>query len=273
MGFSVVHDSPQLIWVPVEPAEVIYTGAIVAVNLSAPLEGVGVLPVAVGTSNSDNKDRPFGVVVGNNNTAENQQYSTTYNAEYITQVAAGTPYGSTTNYANVEGVWAKGDPQAMVQIAVIKPGTVLRGDIFNAAVGTAPTVGTVTTGSGTDGIGCTSTAVDIATTAAWSTLYVRSGKNSGIYRTLTSASATVHTWLKAMKQDMEIGDEILAINGIRPYANAIMQIDSEAMYMDCNADLSSNYFKIVVHKLDLSTAGKEYCEFEFDSDNYCGHRA
>jgi len=273
MGFSVVHDSPQLLWVPVEPAEVIYTGSIVAVNLDAPLEGVGVLPVAVGASNTTNKDRPYGVVVGNNNIDSNQQYSTTYNAEYITQVAAGTPYGSTTNYANVEGVWAKGDPQAMVQIAVIKPGTVLRGDIFNAAVGTAPTEVTVTTGSGTDGIGCTTGATDATTVAAWATIYARSGKNAGIYRTLTSASTTAHVWLKAMKQDMEIGDKAVVLNGIRPYANAIMQIDSEATYIDASADLSTNYFKIVVHRLDLSVAGKEYCEFEFDSDNFCGHRA
>jgi len=102
---------------------------------------------------------------------------------------------------------------------------------------------------------------------------MRSGANQGIYRTLTSASATVHTWLKAMKADVAIGDTAVVINGLRPYANAIMQIDSEAQYIDINADLSSNFFKIVVHTLDLSEPGKEYVEFRFDGDNFCGARA
>ena len=74
MGFSIVHGSPQLIWVPVEPAEVIYTGSIVAVDTATPLEGVQPMPVAAGVSNATNADIPFGVVVGNNNTSGNLQY-------------------------------------------------------------------------------------------------------------------------------------------------------------------------------------------------------
>ena len=273
MGFSVVHGSPQLVWVPVEPADVIQTGSIIGVDVATPLEGVRPIPVAAGASNTTNKDIPFGVVVGNNNVAGNTQFSTTYNADYITQVAAGTPYGSTTEYRNVEGVWAKGDPQAMVQVAIIDPTTVIRGSLFNAAVGTAPTVGTVSTGCTGDGIGCTTSAVDVATIANFATMYMRTGANTGIYRTLTSNSATVHTWLKAMKETISVGDTLVAINGLRPYGISLMQIDSEALYIDINAALSSDNFHINVLRLDLSVAGSEFVEFQFIAENFCSTRA
>ena len=67
MGFSIVKGSPQTIWVPVEPGEVVYNGSIVGVDTGTPLEGVQPLPVAAGVSNATNADIPFGVVVGNNN--------------------------------------------------------------------------------------------------------------------------------------------------------------------------------------------------------------
>ena len=110
MAFNVVHfDAEQLQWVPVEPAEVIYMGSIVGVDIATPLEGVQPLPVAAGASNTTNKDIPMGVVVGTNVVSGNIAYSSTYNTEYITQVAAGSVYGSTTNYQGVEGEYPIGD--------------------------------------------------------------------------------------------------------------------------------------------------------------------
>ena len=273
MGFSTVHGSPQIIWVPVEPGEVMYNGSIVAVNSSALLEGVGPMPAAAGASNTTNLDVPFGVVVGNNNVEGNIQFSSTYNTEYITQVAAGTPYGSNTEYRGVDGPWKKGDPQAMVKIAVICPQTIIRGPLFNGAVGTAPTVVTVSTGSGGDGIGCTTDATDATIVATYGTINARSGANNGVRRTTTSNSSTVHTWLKAFKADMAVGDTAVVVNGVRPYGLARIQIDSEAQYIDVSAALSSDYFNIFVHKLELSEPGNEYVEFRFDGDNFCTTRA
>jgi hypothetical protein len=273
MGFRIVEGTPRLRWVPVEPAEVIYMGSIVGVDVATPLEGVRPIPVAAGASNTTNKDIPLGVVVGFNATSANRALSSTYNAEYATQVAAGTPHGSTTSYTGVEGPWAKGDKQLMVQIAEITPDTVLQGPLFNAAVGTAPTVGTVSTGCGGDGIGCTTGAVDVATIANFSTIYMRSGANKGIYRTLTSNSTTAHTWLKAMPATIAVGDTAVAINGLRPYGLSRMQLDSEAQYIDINAALSADYFLIDVVELDLSEAGNEHVKFRFNMDNFCAARA
>lgn len=273
MGFSVVQGSPQTIWVPVAAGDTIYTGSIVTVDVASPQEGVLPLPVAAGASNTTNKDIPFGVVVGNNNVAGNIAYSSTQKAEYITAAAAGAIYGATTNYQSVEGAWPKGDPRAMVEVAVINPSTVLRGSIYNAAVGTAPTVGTVTTASGGDGLDCVTGAVDVATVAQFSTLQVRSGANKGVARRLDSASDTTHTFDVAMKEDIAVGDTLVAINGLNKYGVSRMQIDAEALYVDCNAALTADYFIINVLRLDLSEAGKEYVEFQFNADNFSAARA
>jgi hypothetical protein len=159
----------------------------------------------------------------------------------------------------------------MVQIAHIDPCTVLRGPIYNAAVGTAPTEATVSTGSGTDGLGCTSSAVEVATVATLATLYARTGKNAGVYRTLTSASTTTHTWLQAMPKDMEIGDKIVVV-GLRPYGHCFCQI-TMGLYIDSSQTAATNYFVIDVIRLDLREAGKEYVEFRFNADNFCHARA
>ena len=269
MGFSVVHDSPQTVWVPVDSATTIYTGSIVGTDSATPLEGVIPMPVAAGASNFTNNDIPFGVVVGNNNVAGNVAYNSTYNAEYITQVAAGSVYGNTTKYTGVEGGYAKGDPQAMVEVALINPSTVLRGSIYNAAVGTAPTELTATGATGGDGIDFTTGANEATTVANFSTVYMRSGANRGIYRQLDSASTTTHTFDKAMKEDVAVGDKCVVMNGLNIFGISKCYIDSTGLYIDCNAELTSNYLLINVLRLDLSEAGNEYVEFQFLAENFC----
>ncbi len=271
MGFSVVSANPHLVWMPVEPSQKIYMGAIVSIDSATPLEGVQPLPQAAGAGNTTNKDVPLGVVVGLNSTAANRVSDS--GGEYITQVAAGAVYGSTVEYVNVEGEWAKGDRQAFVQVALIDPSTIIRGPIYNGSVGTAPTEVTVTTGDGGDGIGCTTGAADVATVANFATIHMRSGANRGIYRTLTSASATTHTWLKAMPGSIAVGDKAVVINGLRPYGPALMQIDSNALFVDCSAALTTDYFQVIVTRLDLSVAGKEAVEFKFSGDNFDIKRA
>lgn len=274
MGFSVVHDSPQTIWVPVLAAQTIYTGSIVAWDTDTPLEGVSPYVPATGHNNTTAKDVPFGIVVGNNNISANVNYSSTYKAEYITAGSAGSSHGSTTKFANVEGPWAKGDPLAMVEVAVINPSTVIRGPLFNAAVGTAPTVVTVssqTTGGGT-GVGCTTGSSDVATVANFGTIYFRSGANTGAYRTVTSASATAHTWLQATKEDVSVGDTAVVINGLRTAGMGKFITDTTGLYVDINGALTSHNNWVNILRLDLSTAGKEYVEFQFNADNFNAFR-
>lgn len=268
MAFTVVHPChEQTLWAPVEPGETVYTGAIIGLDTATPLSGVQPMPVAAGAANVTNLDVPLGVVLGNNNVVGNQLYSSTYNAEYITAVAEGSVYGTSTSFRGVEGPWANGDRYAMVEYIPITAETVLRGPIFNAAVGTAPTVGVVSVAS-SSGLDCTTSAVDVATVANFATLYVRTGAARGCYRILTTTSDTTHEFTPDLVADIAVGDSVLAINGLRPFGMSLAYIDAEGMYIDCSAALSSNYLMIDVVRLDLSEAGKEYVEFRFAPVNF-----
>ena len=162
----------------------------------------------------------------------------------------------------------EGDKLAMALIHHIDATTVIRGDIYNAAVGTGSTLLTTTTGCGGDGIGCVTNACQEAPETDLATLYMRSGANMGIYRTLTSSSTTTHTWLQGMPGTIAVGDTAVIV-GLRPYGYCRCQFDAEALYVDSNADVASHYFGIHVRRLDLSVANGEYVEFTFDGDHFC----
>ena len=81
MSMNIVSGSYQTLWVPVSDGETVYVGGIVAVDHSAPTEGVEMLDVADGVANKANNDIPFGVVIGTNR--KNPLYSSTHLCEYI----------------------------------------------------------------------------------------------------------------------------------------------------------------------------------------------
>jgi len=274
MAFTIVHpDSNQVSWVPVLAADICYIGQLVSIDIATPLEGVSPMPVAAGHNNTTNKDVPMGVVIGMNATAGNLATSTTYSAQQITAEAAGAAVTSTTQFRGVEGPWSRGDKLAMVKIHHIDATTILRAPLFDTTYGTAHPPVLVTTASGADGLDCITAAATVATVANFGTIYVRTGANMGLYRTLTSASDTTHTWLQAMIAAVAVNDSVMVVNGLRPYGPCKMQIDAEAMFIDTNAALTSHNFWIHVRRLDLSVAGKEYVEFRFDTDNFCAFRA
>lgn len=266
MGFTVVHPmNSQHLWAPVEVSETVYTGSIIGMDVATPLSGVQPMPVAAGAANVTNLDIPLGVVVGNNNVRGSVAYSSTYNAEYITAGAEASAYGSTTQFINAEGPLR--EQFAMVEYIPITAETVLRGPIFNAAVGTAPTV--VAAASATSsGVDFTTAASDVATVANFNTMFCRTGANMGVYRILQSASSTSHSFTPAFKADVAIGDTFVIINGLRPFGLSKMYIDSEGLYVDCSAALTSNYLLVDVVRLDLSVAGSEYVEFRFNPVNF-----
>lgn len=272
-GVSIVHGSPQTIWVPVVSSATLYVGGIVAVPTGTPTEGVNILPDASGVYNETNCDVPFGVCIGTNR--KNPLYSSTYLTEYITCPGATDPHdGASIEYVGVEGPWAKGDPIAMVKVAVINPMTVLRAPIRNAAIATAPTLLTVTAGD-SDGLGCTTNANDFTgIQLAMQTFYFRSGNNAGAYRIAdynAGTSTTVHSWDTATKQDTAAGDTGVCVP-IRTHGISTVMFDSTtAMFID-NADApvsgGADRWGINVLRLDLSEAGKEYVEFCFETGHF-----
>lgn len=264
--FRVVY-SPIMepIWVQLVDSATVAVGQIVVGQAN---EGVSALAVASGANDTSQLQVPMGVVVGTN--LYNPSYSSTYNGESITD---SSPHTSTTEYVfGSEGIYPKGDKAAMVQIVPICPSTIIEGPIFNAALGTAPVVGTVTTGD-TNGVSCTVNALEVAGVANLSTIYFRSGANRGVYRITDDTSTTALTWDKATPYDVAIGDTLVRINGLRPFGPSRAYIDSNSMYIDSSAALTANYFGVDVIKLDLSVSGKEHCYFRFNLDHFCLKRA
>ena len=268
--FSIIKDAGEKIWVPVQPAATLYNGQLVAVDSTALADGISGLAVAAGASNTTNYDIPFGVVVGNN--LKTQLYNTTYKTNYITAPAAGSSHGDVTEYAMTDGVYGK-PKQAMVLVELIKgTNTTIRGNIYNAATGTAPTLLTATVAS-TDGLGTTTNATQFTPVANLDTIYCRSGANQGQYRIIDTTSTTVHTWTQAMTYDIAIGDTFVAVP-LRMFGSTYMQLSATvSLWVEASAAASTNYFIIEVERLDLSVAGQEYVEFRFNADNFCFARA
>lgn len=258
MGFEVVEGSPRSLWAPIVDSDVIRVGSIVACQAN---EGVVPMGAASGANDTTNKLVPWGVVIGTN--AKTPVTDTTNLTEQITDAS---PHGSTTEYVSHEGVWYRGDRQAMVNIALITPETILKGPLYNAAVGTAPTVATATAGSAA-GVTVTGNAVDSAGVAVLSTVYFRSGPNMGQYRITDDTSTTVVAWDKPTVNDTTVGDTYVRVN-LRALGPSRAQFDAEALYIDVAAALTADYYGIDVIKLDLREAGKEHAYFKFNIDQF-----
>src|SRR3989304_3267895 len=196
MGFKIIHGNSQKLWCPITYQDTIYVGQLVKCQVD---EGVVPLGAASGVADTTGKSVPWGVVVGTNN--KNPLFNATYNTQYITDA---TPLAATTEFTGVEGPWSKGEQRAMVEVELITPETILRGQIFNSTFGTAMTVGTVTTGD-TNGVSCT-TGTLVASTANQATLSFRSGANKGAYRILDNTSATAQTWDTPKYAAVAVGD-------------------------------------------------------------------
>jgi hypothetical protein len=201
---------------------------------------------------------PFGVVVGTNN--KEPVYDSTYKCEYISS-AVSQATQLARKWALAEGMYSKGDPQAMVKVAVIGPQTVLKGRMFNAAYGTALSTSTIGT---TSSDGLTLTASHPFTTIAYNTtFYCRSGLNRGLYRIVRSASATAPTLYNPFPYDPTAGDVFVGVNAA--VGNTLLTFDALGLYVNAQAaQTASNRVNLL--EMDLATSGSEYVIFSFSTD-------
>jgi len=266
MGFEVIQGSYGRVWVPVDNAdrttyETLYNGQLVKTGS----DGVVNLGTASGALDTTGEGQIYGVVVGTNK--RTPTFDSTYKGDYITAV---DPHSNTTEFAfHGRGKMPFGDTAAYVSVDVIGPASVLKGRIFNAAYGTAITVGTVTTGS-TSGAGftCSAGLSDASTPVAdLGTVYCRSGANRGIYRITTDTSATVKTVGMYFPYDIAVGDTFVNVQ-MRAWGTSYVKTDSEATYFDAAGNPATDYWGIEVIALDLSTAGSEYVIFRFDPAHF-----
>lgn len=260
MGFT-IDGTPTKIWMPVINTDTLYVGQIVTVSD----EGIVPLVAATGPLGAANRQIPYGIVVGTNKRVP--AFDSTQMAEYVTYVS---PVSATAeDYAMVEGVWAKGDLQAMAEIALIDQSTIIKGPLFNGAnPGTAPTESTL---SGTPDTVSATSGTTMTGLASLATIYFRTGKAEGCYRITDDTSTTALTWDLPVKTAAVSGDKVCRVP-LRTCGKSRMQVGTECVHINTGASLGSAYFGIEVLELNLKTAGNEYCRFRFSAEHFQAER-
>lgn len=279
--FSIAQASPppQTVWCQIVDTDTIYIGQLV----TTAAEGIKPLGAASGIADTTGKKVVFGVVVGVN--LRTPSYDSTYLTDKIVDA---TPLASTTEFAlHGSGPEPIGGRVAMAKVAIITPETIIRGDIREEAVATAIGVGTVTVGNSA-GTSCTvdsgvggraSTYICKGGAGAndygkpFRTIYFRSGANKGQYRVEDRNGSLNLYWDKPLYTAAAVGDTVVGVNGLRPNGFSHMQVDSESMWIEAAADASSNNYYVIVHRLDLREAGKEFAEFRFCPPHFDPARA
>lgn len=272
MSFK-VEGPCRVVQFPTDSASTYYVGQLVAFSAAskAMCDG-GVVPLAVpaGVADLTNQQVVAGVVVGGN------VRTPTYNATWKANSYGGAVTDQATqlarDWALNKGMYSIGDPQALVDVAIITPETLVEGPLFQGAYGTAPTVVTDTGGADTTGYttaGTVSTAghtpVDML-----STIYCRTGANAGLYRTTVSTSTTAPDVQVAFPYDVAAGDTFAYV-GMKQGLSYIY-IAGPGMYIDASASPATHYFEVIVEKLDLKTAGSEKALFRFCPQHFNFYR-
>ena len=276
MGFQVIEAPLRNIWVPLgcvtaDTADTFYEGQIVMSNaaLGQPAgEGLSPLGTASGHSDATVKNVPFGVILAFNDAAPT--YNSTYKGQSCTSVTTQAQQLA-RDFRGVEGMWAKGDPQPFAKVAVIGPSTILKGPIFLATYGVAPTVYTNTAADST-GATITTVATTMTPIVYNTTWYCRSGANKGLYRVAYSTSTTSHTFYVHWPYGIAVGDTFVPVC-LRPFGTSISNFDAESTFIEAQPTTGTNDFSLDVLDIDLSVAGAEYATFKFNADHFCAIRA
>ena len=249
--FKVVKNPVWTDWFQVNYNSTVYVGELVKLVGS----GIEALPAAAA---GPAVIYPMGVVVGVNDQVPT--YDSTYKNNKIAGVATGALMAA-RKWTGTEGMNSKRESIPMAQVAIIGSNTVLKGRIYNAAYGTAPTVVTATTGSTLGATGMVHGASDAASVAYMHTYCGRSGLNRGFYRVPYSTSTTTPTFYAAWPNAWSIGDTYVVAN--LSVGRSKMQTDALGMYIDNAGATSTNYYDVDVYSLDLEVAGKENATFRF----------
>lgn len=273
LGFEVIYSPTQPIWVPVSSTSTFCHGQLVMYGLDTPdnTGGIELLNDASGLCNTTIHEVPFGVIVGDNNATPT--YTTLATALIKTQTITGVDTAAAQlarDYRLAEGMYSKGDPQPLVQVARITPETVLRGYFRNSS-----TVGTtnITTlsPSVTASTAHTFATFGMTTVANNATVGCVSGGNAGLYRVATSASATAYTYTREWPYTTALTDKYKCVNVRQGLCR--MQIDATySLWIDNTAALTSNAFLVNVLKIDLmGESGTEHCDFQFNVSNFISY--
>lgn len=281
MPFSIIEGEGRTLWVPSDGSSTYYMGQIVSFTPATAANNTdgAVVPLAVpaGAADATNMQIPAGVVVGFNRRTPRYTTVGSMSLQYDTGVVLQADQVA-RDFTGAEGMYSKGDPQVLIQIAEILPTTILRGPICKAALGTAVGVITLTALGGTDGMvtADTANAIDCTTGAilAMGTYYCRKGANMGLYRVNKNTTSTAPSVTTAFPYDEAVGDQFVYVP--LKQGNSTVYIAGPGLYIDSTKDpvsAGTTLFNVIVYKLNLAESGNEYAEFRFGGDHFCRYRA
>ena len=270
-GFSLVNEPMLTKWFPVDyNAVTLYVGQLVTWCFADSGQGLKAWNVA-GVADTTADQSPLGVVIGFNN--KTPVFNTTYKAEYGLSVSTQAAQLA-REWAMAEGMWSKGEPALLAQVAILDPMSVLKGRIFHASYGTALDVLTNTTAS-TDGSTITTVAVDYAPVAYNTTFYCRTGANMGLYRTSYSTSTTSHTFYLTWPYDIAVNDTFVEVHLALGTSKALFDSVGTFVqgYGEDNATVYSvNCLWLDIFELNLAEAGNEYAIFRINPYQFLPER-
>lgn len=257
------------LWAPVNNNDTVREGMIVEMGENAANAGDGVISIgaAAGDADTTGKAVPYGIIIGTNNLTK--VYNATDGGEEITGVVTQATQVA-RRWFGQEGMWSKGDPQALVQLALIDATTRIKIPIFNSTWGTAITTLTSTTAS-TDGLGFTTNTMDFAGIADYQIFYCRTGANAGLYRISETTSQTVHTFQVPWPYDVAIGDTFVSAP-CRPGLGR-MQTDTDATFINQTSPYTTHNYNVFYDYIDLRESGKEHAVFRFAPEHFNAMRA
>jgi len=275
--FRVVEGAIRTIWCSLDSSSRYYVGQLVATTAAAVAYVDGVvapLPVPAGSSNLTDDTVVFGVVTGTNDITPTFVTVGNQSLQYIDGVAtqAAQEARKSAGFFGAEGMYTKGDPQPLVEVAVIGPMTSLSGDIYNGALGTV--CATVTDQDGTDATGYTTAGLTDAApfTPADSlhTYYCRTGTNAGLYRVGNGTSTTAPDVTIAFPNNVALGDEFVPVPVKQGWS--MPYIAGPGLYIDQGTDAVTDSYEINVIELNLQESGKEHVIFAFSANNFLQSR-
>jgi len=169
-------------------------------------------------------------------------YSSTYQADYAV-------YDSTmaTVVAN------DNKDAAQVLVAIARPGDIWQTPVVKDTLGTALDTLTETTGDAT-GVTITHNSTSDHQ-SGYATVYCRTGANRGLYRIMTSGSATTKVVTVPFPYATAANDTFVSAQ-IR-LGRFMLAFDSLYMAIDGNVATGGSYYTAFCHKLDLEASGEE----------------
>lgn len=266
-GFKIAEGTARTVWGATDGTSTYYMGQLVAFSAAAKAATPGTfVPLAVpaGAFDTTNFQVVAGIVVGFSD--KNQTFGTY--GQQTTGVTTQAAQAAREFYNGGTGMYSPNDPQVLVQVALIGPDTVIRGPICETG-GAAPTVETDTGGADSTGYTTagTQTASSFTPVANTCSVYCRSGKNMGLWRTTNDTSTTQMDVTVAFPYDVAAGDTFVRLS--LKQGLSLIYISGPGLYIDNTlSGGTTNYFGARVLNIKADEAGKEYAEFMFDAIHF-----